>query len=68
MFSKIDVNGSEAHPLYAYMKKQARGVLGSKTIKWNFTKFLINKEGDVIQRYAPNDKPENIKVDIQELL
>ena len=68
MFSKIDVNGSGAHPLYDYLKKEARGVLGSKGIKWNFTKFLVNRDGVVVRRYAPNDKPENIKADIQELL
>ncbi len=68
MFSKIEVNGSGAHPLYAYMKKEARGLLGSKTIKWNFTKFLVNREGQVVERYAPNDKPESIKADIQKLL
>lgn len=68
MFSKIDVNGSSEHPLYNYMKTEARGVLGSKAIKWNFTKFLINRQGVVIKRYAPNDKPQSIKSDIQELL
>jgi len=68
MFSKIEVNGSDAHPLYAYMKKEARGVLGSKTIKWNFTKFLVNRDGKVVKRYAPNDKPESIKTDIQKCL
>ena len=68
MFSKIDVNGSNAHPLYDYLKKEARGVLGSKGIKWNFTKFLVNRDGVVVRRYAPNDKPEKIKADIQELL
>ncbi len=68
MFSKIDVNGGDAHPLFSYLKKEARGVLGSKAIKWNFTKFLINREGDVVARYAPNDKPEDIKADIQKLL
>jgi len=68
MFSKIEVNGSDAHPLYGYMKKEARGVLGSKTIKWNFTKFLVNRDGKVVKRYAPNDKPESIKTDIQKCL
>ncbi len=68
MFSKIDVNGGDAHPLFSYLKKEARGVLGSKTIKWNFTKFLVNREGEVVARYAPNDKPEDIKADIQKLL
>ncbi len=68
MFSKIDVNGGDAHPLFSYLKKEARGVLGSKAIKWNFTKFLVNREGKVVARYAPNDKPEAIKADIQKLL
>ena len=68
MFSKIDVNGGDAHPLFSYLKKEARGVLGSKAIKWNFTKFLVNREGKVVARYAPNDKPEDIKADIQKLL
>ncbi len=68
MFSKIDVNGTDAHPLYTYMKKQAKGLLGSTTVKWNFTKFLVNREGQVVERYAPNDKPENIKADILKLL
>ena len=68
MFSKIDVNGHDTHPLYDFMKNEARGLLGSKTIKWNFTKFLVNREGEVVQRYAPNDTPESIKADIQKLL
>ena len=68
MFSKIDVNGSDAHPLYTYMKTQAKGLLGSKTVKWNFTKFLVNRDGQVVERYAPNDKPESIKADILKLL
>ena len=68
MFSKIEVNGSNAHPLFKYLKDNARGVLGTKTIKWNFTKFLINREGVVVARYASNDKPESIKEDIQTLL
>jgi len=68
MFSKIDVNGSDAHPLYTYMKAQAKGLLGSKAVKWNFTKFLVNRAGQVVERYAPNDKPESIKADILKLL
>ncbi|MFT6407823.1 MAG: glutathione peroxidase [Arenicella sp.] len=68
MFSKIDVNGGDEHPLYAYIKKEARGLLGSKNIKWNFTKFLVNRDGEVVERYAPNDKPESIKADILKLL
>jgi len=68
MFSKIEVNGSNTHPLYEYLKQNAKGLMGSKTIKWNFTKFLVNREGEVVKRYAPNDKPENIQADIQALL
>jgi len=68
MFSKIDVNGSDAHPLFCYLKDNARGVLGSKSIKWNFTKFLVNREGEVVARYGSNDKPQSIKSDIEALL
>lgn len=68
MFSKIEVNGNDAHPLFSYLKNEARGLLGSKSIKWNFTKFLIGRDGNVIARYAPNDKPSAIKADIQKLL
>ncbi|MQX51955.1 glutathione peroxidase [Alcanivorax sediminis] len=68
MFDKIDVNGDNAHPLYNFLKKEAPGVLGSKGIKWNFTKFLVNKDGKVIKRYAPTDKPEAIRKDIEKLL
>jgi glutathione peroxidase len=68
MFSKIDVNGGGAHPLYQYLKKEATGLMGSTKIKWNFTKFLINREGKVIKRYASLDKPESIKKDILALI
>ncbi len=68
MFSKIDVNGGDAHPLYQFLKKEARGVLGSKTIKWNFTKFLVDQQGKVLGRYSSADKPDAIKKDIQKLL
>ncbi|RBP52698.1 glutathione peroxidase [Arenicella xantha] len=68
MFSKIDVNGSKAHPLFKYLKKEARGVLGSESIKWNFTKFLINRDGEVVKRYASTDKPEGMRADIEKLL
>ena len=67
MFEKIDVNGDDAHPLYKYLKGEAKGLLGSEAIKWNFTKFLINKEGEVMERYAPTTPPEKIKADIQKL-
>ncbi|MGA0019681.1 MAG: glutathione peroxidase [Steroidobacteraceae bacterium] len=68
MFSKIEVNGAGAHPLYAYLKSQAKGVLGTEAIKWNFTKFLIDREGRVVKRYAPQDKPEDLASDIEALL
>ena len=68
MFEKIRVNGSDAHPLYEFLKKEAPGVLGSKAIKWNFTKFLVDRDGRVVRRYAPNDAPEAIRADIEKLL
>lgn len=68
MFSKIDVNGDNAHPLYNYLKSEAKGLLGSEKIKWNFTKFLVNREGEVIKRYAPNTEPKDIEKDIKALL
>ncbi|EKF73859.1 glutathione peroxidase [Alcanivorax hongdengensis A-11-3] len=68
MFDKIDVNGDGTHPLYQYLKQEATGVLGSKSIKWNFTKFLINRDGKVLKRYAPTDKPESLEKDIKALL
>ena len=64
MFAKIDVNGSNAHPLYKYLKHEAKGLLGSEAIKWNFTKFLVDRDGKVVKRYAPNDTPESIGKDI----
>lgn len=68
LFSKIDVNGDTAHPLYKYLTKEAPGALGLKAIKWNFTKFLIDREGKVVKRYAPTDSPDKIEADIQKLL
>jgi glutathione peroxidase len=68
MFSKIDVNGENTHPLYRYLKAEAKGLLGSEPIKWNFTKFLVNREGKVIKRYAPNTEPKDIEKDIKALL
>lgn len=68
LFDKIDVNGENAHPLFTFLKAQAPGILGSKSVKWNFTKFLVNKEGRVMKRFAPTTKPENIKADIENLL
>lgn len=68
MFAKIDVNGNDAHPLYQYLKKAAPGLLGSEGIKWNFTKFLVDRQGAVIGRYAPATTPESIAGDIEKLL
>ena len=68
MFSKIEVNGPGAHPLFKYLSEEAPGLLGSKSIKWNFTKFLIDREGNVVSRYAPSTDPEKIASDIEKLL
>jgi glutathione peroxidase len=68
MFSKVDVNGDHAHPLYTYLKNEAPGLLGSRAIKWNFTKFLVDKSGKVVKRYGSMDKPESIIKDIEKLL
>ncbi|MEI3605729.1 glutathione peroxidase [Pseudogracilibacillus sp. SE30717A] len=67
MFAKIDVNGENEHPLYAFLKQQKGGVF-SRTIKWNFTKFLVNSEGQVVKRYSPIIKPEQIKEDIEKYI
>ena len=68
LLEKVKVNGSDAHPLFVQLKREAPGILGTKAVKWNFTKFLVNKEGKVIKRYAPTDKPEAIRKDIEKLL
>ena len=68
LFDKIDVNGDAAHPLYQWLKKSARGVLGSESIKWNFTKFLVNRAGEVTARYASATKPADLAKDIEALL
>ncbi|WP_066256470.1 glutathione peroxidase [Hydrogenophaga flava] len=68
MMSKIDVNGAEAHPLYRWLTAEAPGLLGSKAIKWNFTKFLVGRGGRVIKRYAPQDAPEKLAGDIEAAL
>ena len=68
MMAKIDVNGPEADPLYRWLCAEAPGLLGSKAIKWNFTKFLVGKDGKVIKRYAPNDTPESLRADIDAAL
>ncbi len=68
MFAKIEVNGANAHPLYRYLKGEKKGVLGTEAIKWNFTKFLVDRDGKVLRRYAPNDTPEAIGKDLATLL
>ena len=68
MMEKIDVNGSDAHPLYQWLKSQAPGLLGTEGNKWNFTKFLVSKEGQVIKRYAPQDAPSQLSGDIEAAL
>ncbi len=68
LMAKIDVNGPDASPLYDWMKGEAKGLMGSKGVKWNFTKFLVNREGEVVKRFGPQDKPEAIAKDIEKLL
>lgn len=68
LFSKIDVNGESAHPLFTYLSSKAPGALGTKRIKWNFTKFLIDRDGKVVKRFAPTDTPEKIETHIKALL
>ncbi|MCP3728985.1 glutathione peroxidase [Sphingomonas sp. MG17] len=68
VFAKVDVNGDAAAPLYRYLKKAAPGLFGTEGIKWNFTKFLIDRDGEVVERYAPQTKPEDIAKDIEKLL
>jgi glutathione peroxidase len=68
IFAKIDVNGPAAHPIYKYLKHEAPGVLGTEKIKWNFTKFLIDREGEVVARYAPSTKPKSIESAIAAVL
>jgi len=68
MFSKIEVNGENTHPLYKFLKKEQGGFLGFDSIKWNFTKFLVNEDGKVIKRYSPSTNPSNIEKDILKLL
>jgi glutathione peroxidase len=68
MFSKIDVNGDNTHPLYTFLKENSNGLMGTDIIKWNFTKFLVDKNGNVVKRYAPSTKPLEIESDIKELL
>ncbi len=65
VFAKIEVNGKNTEPLFAYLKSQCKGVLGTESIKWNFTKFLVNRQGDVVKRYAPTTTPSHIAQDIE---
>jgi glutathione peroxidase len=68
LFEKIDVNGKDAHPLYEHLKSEAPGLLGSRNVKWNFTKFLVDRDGRVIERFSPTTKPEAIESKIEEAL
>lgn len=68
LFAKIEVNGANTHPLYKYLKHEAKGLLGSESIKWNFTKFLVDKNGHVVKRYAPTDTPESIEKELGTVL
>lgn len=68
MFAKVDVNGKNTHPLFSHLKSQAKGIAGSQSIKWNFTKFLVNRDGEVLKRFAPKDTPEKIAAEISKLL
>ncbi len=68
MMAKVDVNGGDAHPLWQWLKSQKRGLLGTEMIKWNFTKFLVGRDGEVIARYAPTDEPAKLRGDIEKAL
>jgi len=68
MFSKVEVNGEQATPLYKWLKKEKSGLLGTEAIKWNFTKFLVDRKGKVVARFAPNDTPESMQPDIEKFL
>lgn len=68
MFAKVDVNGPRAHPLFDWLKREKAGFLGTEGIKWNFTKFLVGRDGRVLKRYAPTDKPESLRKDIEQAL
>ena len=68
LFAKIDVNGGDTHPLYKHLKSEKKGLLGSESIKWNFTKFLVGADGSILKRYAPKDTPESIGEDLASIL
>ena len=68
IFEKVDVNGNDAHPIFKFIKEQKKGFMGTESIKWNFSKFLLSKNGEVIKRYGSLDVPENLEADIKQLL
>jgi glutathione peroxidase len=68
MFAKIDVNGKNAHPLYQYLKSEEKGFLGTEFIKWNFTKFLVDKQGNVVKRFAPKEEPSALAAEVEKIL
>jgi len=68
MMAKVEVNGGDAHPLWQWLKKEKKGLLGTEGIKWNFTKFLVGRDGQVLDRYAPTDTPEKLRADIEKAL
>ena len=68
LFAKVEVNGAGAHPLYRWLKSEGKGILGSEAIKWNFTKFLVDPQGQVVKRYAPTDTPEKVGKELERLL
>ena len=68
MYSKVEVNGGDTHPLYKHLKKEAKGLLGTEAIKWNFTKFLVDRNGRVVRRYAPTDTPQSIEKELAAVL
>jgi glutathione peroxidase len=68
LFAKIDVNGDDTHPLYKYLKSEEKGIFGTEAIKWNFTKFLIDREGKILKRFAPQTKPEDLESEVEAAL
>ena len=68
MMAKVDVNGAQAHPLWKWLTREAPGILGSQSVKWNFTKFLVGRDGKVVKRYAPTDTPDSMRADIEAAL
>jgi len=68
MMAKVEVNGGDAHPLWQWLKKEKKGLLGTEMVKWNFTKFLVGRDGQVLERYAPNDAPDKLRKDIEKAL